>query len=264
MGHGDDIRTGRHRVFALHAHLVFVTKYRHAVFTAAHLARMEEIRQGGVRRLRVRAGPALLAGKAAVVGVVLRRLGRRRTPGRAPRLHRAATPTARRDFTSGLKAAALSQNIGSLGWRSELPRPGAADRHPVPPNRSRKAARAAEMRGPYQVRARPSTSSTRAPPKPADTSSASVSPNAHGSAGSQHQLGVASGQVGGVDPRVADGLVVQHRLAPGQPEQVDGRALTWYGPRISAAEPHPRVAPDRGAAFSMSARHATLIRTCVR
>ena len=27
MGHGDDIRTGRHRVFALHAHLVFVTKY---------------------------------------------------------------------------------------------------------------------------------------------------------------------------------------------------------------------------------------------
>jgi putative transposase len=48
MGHGDDIRTGRHRVFALHAHLVFVTKYRHAVFTAAHLARMEEIRQGAV------------------------------------------------------------------------------------------------------------------------------------------------------------------------------------------------------------------------
>jgi putative transposase len=45
MGHGDDIRTGRHRVFALHAHLVFVTKYRHAVFTAAHLARMEEIRR---------------------------------------------------------------------------------------------------------------------------------------------------------------------------------------------------------------------------
>jgi hypothetical protein len=125
MGHGDDIRTGRHRVFALHAHLVFVTTYRHAVFTAAHLARMEEIRRGGVRRLRVRAGPALLAGKAAVVGVVLGRLGRRRTPGRAPRLHRAATPTARGDFTSGLKAAALSQKIGGLGWRSELPRPGA-------------------------------------------------------------------------------------------------------------------------------------------
>jgi putative transposase len=29
----------------LHAQLVFVTTYRHAVFTAAHLARMEEIRR---------------------------------------------------------------------------------------------------------------------------------------------------------------------------------------------------------------------------
>jgi putative transposase len=40
--HGD-IRTGRHCVFALHAHLVFVTKYRHEVFTSAHLNRMEQI-----------------------------------------------------------------------------------------------------------------------------------------------------------------------------------------------------------------------------
>ena len=38
-----DIRTGRHCVFILHAHLVFVTKYRHRVFTAAHLGRMEEV-----------------------------------------------------------------------------------------------------------------------------------------------------------------------------------------------------------------------------
>ena len=37
------VRTGRHCVFILHAHLVFVTKYRHAVFTARHLERMEEI-----------------------------------------------------------------------------------------------------------------------------------------------------------------------------------------------------------------------------
>ncbi|MFI8294131.1 IS200/IS605 family transposase [Streptomyces sp. NPDC085614] len=37
------IRTGRHCVFALHAHLVFVTKFRHRVFTDAHLKRMEEI-----------------------------------------------------------------------------------------------------------------------------------------------------------------------------------------------------------------------------
>lgn len=37
------IRTGRHCIFALHTHLVFVTKYRHRVFTARHLERMEEI-----------------------------------------------------------------------------------------------------------------------------------------------------------------------------------------------------------------------------
>jgi putative transposase len=41
-GYGD-IRTGRHCVFVLHAHLVFVTKYRHPVFTAAHLDRLEQI-----------------------------------------------------------------------------------------------------------------------------------------------------------------------------------------------------------------------------
>ncbi|TYB94996.1 IS200/IS605 family transposase [Micromonospora sp. WP24] len=39
----DDIRTGRHCVFAMHAHLVFVTKFRHEVFTDRHLARMEAI-----------------------------------------------------------------------------------------------------------------------------------------------------------------------------------------------------------------------------
>jgi len=39
----EDIRTGRHCVFILHAHLVFVTKYRHRVFAAAHLERMEQI-----------------------------------------------------------------------------------------------------------------------------------------------------------------------------------------------------------------------------
>ncbi len=37
------IRTGRHCVFALHAHLVFVTKYRHKVFTDRHMTRLEEI-----------------------------------------------------------------------------------------------------------------------------------------------------------------------------------------------------------------------------
>ena len=36
---------GRHRVFILHAHLVFVTQYRHPVFTAAHLDRMKQVMQ---------------------------------------------------------------------------------------------------------------------------------------------------------------------------------------------------------------------------
>src|ERR1700737_1699508 len=43
MAEHGDIRTGRHCVFVLHAHLVFVTKYRHKVFTDAHLTRLEEI-----------------------------------------------------------------------------------------------------------------------------------------------------------------------------------------------------------------------------
>jgi putative transposase len=38
-----DMRIGRHCVFVLYAHLVFVTKYRHPVFTAQHLERLEEI-----------------------------------------------------------------------------------------------------------------------------------------------------------------------------------------------------------------------------
>ncbi|SNT48150.1 putative transposase [Streptosporangium subroseum] len=43
MAEYEDIRTGRHCVFALHAHLVFVTKFRHEVFADTHLSRMEEI-----------------------------------------------------------------------------------------------------------------------------------------------------------------------------------------------------------------------------
>lgn len=38
-----NIRAGRHCVFMLHAHLIFVTKYRGKVFTAAALTRLEEI-----------------------------------------------------------------------------------------------------------------------------------------------------------------------------------------------------------------------------
>ncbi len=43
MTESGGVRTGRYCVFALHAHLVFVTKYRHRVFGDVHLSRMEEI-----------------------------------------------------------------------------------------------------------------------------------------------------------------------------------------------------------------------------
>lgn len=39
----NDFRAGRHVVYAMHAHLVFVTKYRHPVFTSTHLDRLAEI-----------------------------------------------------------------------------------------------------------------------------------------------------------------------------------------------------------------------------
>ncbi|MFI8076375.1 transposase, partial [Streptomyces sp. NPDC086033] len=38
-----DVRTGRHVVYNLHAHLVFVTKYRRGVFDDDMLKRCEEI-----------------------------------------------------------------------------------------------------------------------------------------------------------------------------------------------------------------------------
>jgi len=43
MARNSDVRTGRHCVFVLHVHLVFVTKYRHRVFSARHLTRLETI-----------------------------------------------------------------------------------------------------------------------------------------------------------------------------------------------------------------------------
>jgi putative transposase len=46
MGQNLDVRTGRHCVFSLHAHLVFVTRYRHPVFTDTHLRRLEDILRG--------------------------------------------------------------------------------------------------------------------------------------------------------------------------------------------------------------------------
>ncbi len=42
MDKSSEIRTGRHCVFNLHAHLVFVTKYRRGVFQARHLEALRE------------------------------------------------------------------------------------------------------------------------------------------------------------------------------------------------------------------------------
>ena len=41
----NEIRTGRHCVFALHAHLVFVTKYRKRVFTSEALDILKDVMQ---------------------------------------------------------------------------------------------------------------------------------------------------------------------------------------------------------------------------
>jgi putative transposase len=43
MVESQGIRTGRHCTFAMHVHLVFVTKFRHDVFADRHLTRMEAI-----------------------------------------------------------------------------------------------------------------------------------------------------------------------------------------------------------------------------
>lgn len=43
MAEYDTVRRGRHVVHQMHAHLVFVTKYRHRVFTGEHLKRLEAI-----------------------------------------------------------------------------------------------------------------------------------------------------------------------------------------------------------------------------
>ena len=43
MNPSNDIRTGRHCVFNLHVHLVFVTKYRRGVFTKTILADMRQV-----------------------------------------------------------------------------------------------------------------------------------------------------------------------------------------------------------------------------
>ena len=43
MSNDNDIRRGRHCVFKMHAHLVFVTKYRHKVFDGDAIERLRSI-----------------------------------------------------------------------------------------------------------------------------------------------------------------------------------------------------------------------------
>jgi putative transposase len=46
MGNSNDIRHGRHCVFQMHVHLVFVTKYRRGVFTKEVLVDLRDIFAG--------------------------------------------------------------------------------------------------------------------------------------------------------------------------------------------------------------------------
>ena len=43
MSENNDVRKGRHCVYDMHVHLVFVTKYRHKVFADEHLTALERI-----------------------------------------------------------------------------------------------------------------------------------------------------------------------------------------------------------------------------
>ena len=43
MSNSQEIRTGRHCVFNMHVHLIFVAKYRRDVFTKAMLETMREV-----------------------------------------------------------------------------------------------------------------------------------------------------------------------------------------------------------------------------
>lgn len=67
MSNDNDIRHGRHCVFLMHGHLVFVTKYRREVFTKAILDDLRSIftsvcadRESGTGRVRRRGRPRSL------------------------------------------------------------------------------------------------------------------------------------------------------------------------------------------------------------
>lgn len=81
------LRTGRHCVFLLHAHLVFVTKYRHDVFSAEHLTRMEQIMRDVAADFECEIVEPLM------VRIVFRRHGRRRTAEHPQAIHQPTKPT---------------------------------------------------------------------------------------------------------------------------------------------------------------------------
>ena len=157
----------------------------------------------------------------------------RARPARSPSTSSSSAAPSTPGATSGSASPASSpMSTGSSGaWSGTPPGdgrvPAGQDRPPGDRGRagqeglssSRKPARAAGMRGPYQVRARPSASSTRAPSKAAATSAASALAERVRLGGEQHHLGVAGGQLRGVELGVAGGRVVQHRLAPASPSR---------------------------------------------
>ncbi|WP_350304669.1 IS200/IS605 family transposase [Photorhabdus viridis] len=49
----NEIRTGRHCVFMMHAHLIFVTKYRGQIFSNEHLIKLEALMRGVCRQFEV-------------------------------------------------------------------------------------------------------------------------------------------------------------------------------------------------------------------
>src|SRR5499426_2149571 len=74
-----EIRKGRHVVYVLHAHLVFVTKRRGKVFDAARIKRLEEIFrsvctdfEGGAEGIQRRTRPRTLAGQLSAEGAPVR------------------------------------------------------------------------------------------------------------------------------------------------------------------------------------------------
>ncbi|MGV9381252.1 transposase [Nonomuraea sp. NPDC003707] len=71
MAEYGEIRTDRHCVFLLHAHLVCVTKFRHKVFTGTHVTRLEEITRAvcaDSERAAVCSRGGLVTGNSANIG----------------------------------------------------------------------------------------------------------------------------------------------------------------------------------------------------